>query len=508
MPLPISPRRRRVITAGIMMGMFLGALESTVVGTAMPTVIASLGGLSIYSWVFSVYLLTSTVTVPIWGRLSDLYGRRTFYLSGIGLFLLGSILSGQSNSMLELILFRAVQGLGAGALVPLGLTVIGDMYTMVERARIQGLFSGVWGVASILGPVAGGFITDQLSWRWIFYLNVPFGLAAAIIIGIALREERSALRAPVDYLGVVTLTTSITLFMVALMQRGSSGFERGFWGLVLMMAASLLLLLLFLQIERRAQAPMLPLSLFANPIFRAASVNGLFSGMALFGSISFIPLFVQGVMGGSATQAGRVLTPLLLGWVTFAVVGGRALLRVGYRVTVFAGMFLLVAGFFGLARITALASQTYLTLDMLCIGAGMGLSMITLLIAVQSSVPRAELGIATSATQFFRTIGGTIGVSIMGAVLSSRLATQIQALSRAAATQDSSARLLELAHHPDVIIDPAARAAIPPEALSLFQGALDHALHAVFYIGLAVALFAFFSAFLVPSGKSHEHAGE
>src|SRR5262245_23932824 len=198
MPIEITRRRRRIVTAGVMVGMFLGALESTVVGTAMPTVIASLGGLNVYSWVFSVYLLTSTVSVPIWGRLSDLYGRRPFYLTGIAVFLIGSALSGQSHSMTELVVFRALQGLGAGALVPLGLTIIGDMYTMVERTRVQGLFSGVWGLACIVGPVAGGFITDHLSWRWIFYINVPFGLAAAAIMWAALHEERRSVRAPVD----------------------------------------------------------------------------------------------------------------------------------------------------------------------------------------------------------------------------------------------------------------------------------------------------------------------
>jgi EmrB/QacA subfamily drug resistance transporter len=499
----LSPQRRRVITAGIMIGMFLGALESTVVGTAMPTVIASLGGLNIYSWVFSVYLLTSTVTVPLWGRLSDLYGRRIFYLAGIGVFLAGSVLSGQSHSMLELILFRALQGLGAGALVPLGLTIIGDIYTLVERTKVQGLFSGVWGLASIAGPVAGGFITDRLSWRWIFYINVPFGLAAAAIIGVALVEEKRAARAEIDYLGVATLTTAITLLLFALMERGSGISAAWFFS---MLAVSVGLFALFVRIELRAAEPMLPLQLFSNRIFRAATVNGLFAGMAFFGSISFIPLFVQGVMGATATQAGSVLTPLLLGWVSFSVVGGRLLLRIGYRATVFAGMVLLVGGFFGLSRITAHATHVYLTADMLCIGAGMGLSMLTLLIAVQQAVPREQLGIATSATQFFRTIGGTIGVAIMGAVLSTRLAAAVDALT--AGNGEAASRLRELAHHPDAILDPRARGDIPAAALELFQGALDSALHAVFYVGLAVSVLAFLSAFLVPHGKAHEHGVE
>src|ERR687886_2797706 len=201
----LSGRRRWAVTAGVMAGMFLAALEATVVGTAMPTVIASLGGLDRYSWVFSAYLITSTITVPVWGKLSDLYGRRLFYQLGIAVFLLGSILSGMSTSMTQLIIFRALQGLGAGALVPLGMTIIGDVYTVEERARMQAFFSGVWGLSSVVGPVVGGFITDQLSWRWVFYINIPFGLAAALIMGLALKEPRRHARPAIDYAGALVL---------------------------------------------------------------------------------------------------------------------------------------------------------------------------------------------------------------------------------------------------------------------------------------------------------------
>lgn len=502
----LSLKRRRIITVGILIGTFLGALEATVVSTAMPTVIASLGGLHIYSWVFSVYLLTSTVTVPIWGRLSDLYGRRAFYIAGIGLFLLGSALSGQSRTMLELIVFRAIQGLGAGALVPLGLTIIGDLYAMVERTRVQTLFSAVWGVASILGPVTGGFLTDQLSWRWVFYINIPFGMAAAVIIGVALVEEGFRRKAAIDYPGAILLAASITLFLVALMEGGSGVLGSRGWSslpVISMLAGSAGLAVGFVYIESRVPEPIVPLSLFSNAIFRAATVNGLLAGMALFGSISFIPLYVQGVMGGSATQAGSVLTPILLGWVTFAAIGGRLLLRVGYRFTVIAGMILLTTGFFFLARIGPSAGPVYITLDMLATGAGMGLSMLTLLIAVQSAVPRDLLGIATSSTQFFRSIGGIVGVALMGSVLSSRLSSEVE---RTVSIDGSHQELAELARHPDIIINADARARIPLPVLQDFTTALDHALHSVFLVGLAVAILALVSAFLVPPGKSQEHA--
>lgn len=501
----LSRRRRIIITGGVMMGMFLAALESTVVSTAMPTVIASLGGLNIYSWVFSVYMLTSTVTVPIWGRLSDIYGRRVFYLIGIGLFLLGSALSGQSHTMLELVIFRAIQGLGAGALIPLGLTIIGDMYTLVERARMQGLFSGVWGVASIIGPLVGGFITDHLSWRWVFYINIPFGLAAAAVIGIALIEDtRASRKTKIDISGAVALTAAITLFLLAMME-GSSGLGWGSLPVISMFIACAVLLAIFIYIESRAEAPMLPLSLFSNAIFRAATVNGLLAGMAMFGSISFIPLYVQGVIGTNATQAGSVLTPLLLGWVIFAVIGGRLLLKVGYRPTVLAGMVLLVTGFFMLTGMTAHSSRMYITLAMIMMGAGMGLSMLTLLIAVQTAVPREQLGTATSANMFFRSIGGAIGVAVMGSVMSVGLSSQIASITQVNGADRTAALLADLAHHPDVIINPAARSQVPAYILQLFIGALDHALHSVFLVGLVMAILAFISAFMVPRGRPHEH---
>src|ERR671912_2222096 len=220
--LAMSSRRRWAVTAGVMTGMFLAALEATVVGTAMPTVISSLGGLNRYSWVFSAYLITSTVTVPVWGKLSDLYGRRLFYQIGIAVFLAGSMLSGMSASMTQLIIFRAIQGLGAGALVPLGMTIIGDIYTVAERARVQALFSGVWGLSSVIGPVVGGFITDQLSWRWVFYINLPVGLAAALIIGLALKEPKRTVRPAIDYAGAALLMAAITLLMLALVEGGAN----------------------------------------------------------------------------------------------------------------------------------------------------------------------------------------------------------------------------------------------------------------------------------------------
>ena len=276
----LSRRRRWAVTGGVMLGMVLAALEATVVGTAMPTVIATLGGLDRYSWVFSAYLLTSTVSVPVWGRLSDLFGRRNLYLVGVFFFLLGSALSGASQSILQLIAFRAIQGLGAGALIPLSMTINGDIYTVAERARIQGLFSGVWGLASIIGPLAGGFITDQLSWRWVFYINIPFGLAAAAVVGIALVEPKRSDRPVIDYAGAVWLTCAITLLLLVLVESS----DPATWTSPLMLlegAGMLGFSVLFVRSEKRAVEPIVPFSLFRNRIITVGSIISFLIGAAM-----------------------------------------------------------------------------------------------------------------------------------------------------------------------------------------------------------------------------------
>ncbi len=412
----LSRRRRWAVTGGVMLGMVLAALEATVVGTAMPTVIATLGGLDRYSWVFSAYLLTSTVSVPVWGRLSDLFGRRNLYLVGVFFFLLGSALSGASQSILQLIAFRAIQGLGAGALIPLSMTINGDIYTVAERARIQGLFSGVWGLASIIGPLAGGFITDQLSWRWVFYINIPFGLAAAAVVGIALVEPKRSDRPVIDYAGAVWLTCAITLLLLVLVESS----DPATWTSPLMLlegAGMLGFSVLFVRSEKRAVEPIVPFSLFRNRIITVGSIISFLIGAAMLGAISFVPLFVQGTMGGTATDAGKMLTPFLLGWVSLAVVGGRLMLKAGYRPTVLAGLVVLTASFILLSRFDATTPRWKLLTDVAAMGGGMGLVMFALLIAMQNSVDRSQLGIATSLNQFSRSIGQTVGIAVMGTVM-------------------------------------------------------------------------------------------
>ena len=390
--------------------MTLGALEATVVSTAMPTVIATLGGLAHYSWVFSAYLLTSTASVPIWGRLSDLYGRRRMYLGGIVMFLIGSALSGAAASMTQLIVFRAIQGLGAGAVIPLSMTIVGELYSLRERARAQALFSGVWGVSSIAGPLVGGYVTDALSWRWVFYLNLPFGVLALAVIALAYPAARLKASVRVDWPGAGLLFAGVSTLLVALSDATSS--------VVPWLIATVALAVAFAKVERRTAEPILPLDLFRSPLVVRSLVVVFMVGTVMYGAIAFVPLFVQGVMGGSATEAGQILTPLFLGWVTTSVVTARLTMSVGYRRTTIGGAALLTAGFAVLSTLNADTSRITLLAAVLVLGCGLGLSMLSLLLAIQHGVERSQLGVATSLNQFARSVGSAMGVALMGALLS------------------------------------------------------------------------------------------
>ena len=405
---PISLQRRRAITAGLLLGMSLAALEATVVGTAMPTVIASLGGLAHYSWVFSAYLLTSTASVPIWGRLSDLYGRRLMYLIAVVLFLVGSVACGASVSMLQLVAARAVQGLGAGGIIPLSMTIIGELYTLAERPRSQALFSGVWGVASVAGPLVGGYITDALSWRWVFYINIPFGILCTAVIAAAYPASKVLRNVRVDWMGAALLFLGVSVLLVAL----GGDAPMGPW-----LALAVAVLGAFVFVESRAAEPILPVEVLRYPVMARTLGVVFLVGFSLFGAIAFVPLFVQTVMGGTATEAGQVLTPLFLGWVIMSVISAKATVKVGYRVVSMTGGTLIVLGFVGLTLLTSDATRPLLFGACFVMGAGMGLQMLSLLLAVQHGAPRSQLGIATSLNQFSRSIGAAVGVAVMGAIL-------------------------------------------------------------------------------------------
>ena len=461
---PIGGTRRVVATAGVLGGSFLAAIETTVVAAAMPTVADQLGGLSLYSWVFSAYLLTSTVSIPLWGKLSDLYGRRRFYLWSVGLFLVGSALSGAAQTMPQLILFRALQGFGAGGLLPLGMSVLADLYTLEERGRMQGLLSGVWGVASIVGPVTGGYVTALFSWRWVFYLNIPFGVATAVAVAASLRDRPPGQRHAVDYAGAALLMTSVTLLILALSR---SGLDAGGGQVVWVWPAYLGALVCgvgLARVERRAAEPMVPVDLLADRMVAAIAGTGLLVGVGMFGAITYVPLFVQEGLGGSPVEAGRALTPLILGWVVTSMITGRAVLRIGYRPLVLSGLACVTVAFGGFTQVGAESSVWLLHANLTLMGMGLGMTMLSLVLAMQNVVARRHLGVATSFGQFTRSIGGAVGVALLGAVI-------------AAALQDAG----------------------DPVAADMVRG-----IHRAFWLAAAVSVVAVVPALRIPSGLPSE----
>ena len=478
-------RNHIIVTIGVMLGLFLASIEGTIVGTAMPTIVAQLGGLSIYSWVFSAYMLTQTSTTPIYGKLSDMFGIRRIYMIAVALFLVGSMLSGTAQTMNELVLYRALQGIGAGGLLPLAFTIIGITFSMEQRAKMQGLFSGVWGVSSLIGPLIGGFMVDNYSWRWIFYLNVPVGLAGAALLWFNLQDQKpSGVRRSIDYTGVVLLISGIVAFLFALLEGPTAG-----WTSPLVLSAmgvSVLVLAAFVWNELRVREPIIPPELFKQRLFTVGSTHGFLSGIAMFGSISFLPLFAQGVLGLNATAAGAALTPSLLGWTASSIVGGQLLLRYGYRSVAIGSMVIMSAGAFMLSRLSVDTQQWQLLLYSGLLGIGMGAGVTAFLITIQSSVPRQQLGAATSTLQFTRSMGGTIGVSIFGTVMASRLADGIKS-----AGLDGSV-------DPQALLE--AGAQIPASVLLALRGSLAEAIAAVFLLAFA-ATFAAFLAVVILAPK-------
>jgi EmrB/QacA subfamily drug resistance transporter len=469
--------------------MFLAALEATAVATAVPTAVGELGGVAHYSWVFSAYLLTSTTTVPLFGKISDLYGRKRTYQWAVVIFLVGSALCGAARSFPQLILFRALQGLGAGGVNPVATTIVGDIYTLEERGRIQGIFSGIWAMASLIGPLLGGLVTDALSWRWIFYLNIPFGLVSALMLQRWMREEMPRTEHRLDILGTVSLTAAVTLLLLALLEGpGTWG-----WGDVRtlgLLAGAALGLTVFLWQERRTPEPMLPLDLFQNRLIAVASVGNCLIGALLYALTAYVPMFGQGVLGGSAVMAGSILAPILLGWPLASTVAGRLLLKVDYRPMTIAGSVLVIAGTAMLARTGAATTGAWIMTSMMITGFGLGFLSMPYLLGVQNAVPRKRRGVATSTVQFFRSIGGAVAVAALGALLNARL----QAI--AGPGVDANAAL-----------EPALRARLAPAALHRLTGALLHGLQGTFLAITGLGVACLFVAWLFPRGSAQSLVG-
>ena len=487
--------RRAIITVAAMLGMFLAAIDQTAVGTAMPSIAAALGGLALYSWVFAAYQLAFVATTPIFGRLADLYGRKRIYLAGILCFIGASALCGLSHTMGQLVVFRLLQGIGGGAVLPIALTIVADLFPVEQRLRIQGIFSGVWGLAALVGPLLGGFLADHASWRWIFFLNVPAGFVATTIITVTFRDPPARRPGGIDYAGIGLLTGAAVVLLLLLLWGGQAF---AWWspqsvGLVALCAA---LTVLFARAERRTANPFLPFSLFEDRVVTVGSVGGFLLGASMFSAIVYIPLFVQGVIGTSATTAGVVLMPFMLFWTFGSIAGGRLALRWGYRPVMMAGMILMVAGFTLLARLTAQASVPGMFVPMVVLGVGMGLTATMFMISMQNAVARELRGIATSINIFARNIGSAIGISLQGAVLVGVLTERIQALGGTAGP--GRPRIPD----PQAALDASVQAHLTPAGHEAFRQALAQGIHSIFLLGLAlVALGLVVVLYHMPAGS-------
>jgi EmrB/QacA subfamily drug resistance transporter len=477
-------RDRQLVTGAILLGMFLAALEATAVATAVPTAVGELGGVSHYSWVFSAYLLTSTTTVPLFGKLADLYGRKRIYQVSVAIFLVGSALSGLSHTFAQLVIFRAIQGLGAGGVMPVAITITGDIYTLEERGRIQGIFSGVWALSSLVGPLLGGLITDALSWRWIFYLNVPFGLISSWMLQRWMKEEAPRRQHKLDVLGTLSLTAAVTLLLLVLLE-GPSVWGWGDARTLGLLAGSIACLALFFWQERRAPEPMLPLDLFKNRLIAVSSVGNTLLGAMLFALTAYVPMFGQGVLGGTAVDAGTILAPILIGWPIASTLAGRMLMRVSYRPMAVSGGVLIVGGALLLARTNAATGRFEPMIAMMIIGLGLGFVSMPYLLGVQNAVPWNRRGVATSSVQFFRNIGGALAVAALGAFLNSRL----QSMAGPGVSADAT-------------LDPALRARLAPAALHHLTSALLYGLQGVFVALAGIAVASLLVAVLFPRGST------
>ena len=418
---PAAAHRIGVIFAGLMLVMLLAALDSTIVATALPTIVGDLGGLERLSWVTSAYLLAQTAVTPLYGKLGDQLGRKRVLQSAVVLFLVGSALCGLAGSMTELIAFRAVQGLGAGGLIVLVQATVGDIVSPRERGRYQGLFGAVFGVASVAGPLLGGVIVERLSWRWIFYVNLPIGMVALVVISATLPAVSARTRPAVDYLGAGILASALSAIVLVASLGGTTWAWTSLQTL-LVGAAAVLLLVLFGAVERRAREPVLPLAVLHNEVFRIAGLLSLIVGFALFGSVTFLPLFFQTVFGASPTDAGLRLIPLMGGLLVTSILSGRVISSTGhYRRFPIAGTALMTIGLLALSRLNVNTSSLAADASLLVLGLGLGMVMQVLVLAVQNAVDYSVLGAATSGVTLARGIGGAIGAAVFGTIFSTRL---------------------------------------------------------------------------------------
>jgi EmrB/QacA subfamily drug resistance transporter len=485
-----KPQRRLLpIVAALMMAVSLTALDTSIVVTAAPKIVGSLGGLELFPWVFSANLLTATVMTPVYGKLADLYGRKPVLLWGVSVFLVGSAMCGLSQSMEMLIACRALVGFGLGAVMPATMTIIGDTFSIEQRAKMQGFFSGVWGVMALAGPLLGGIVTDEISWRWIFFVTMPLGISAMLLVTRFYKEEHQRRPHKLDISGALLLAGSVVCLLLVLLQ-----FGRVFgWAApetLALLALSCVLMAAFVWQERRTPEPLVPLGLFGNRTIVAASLAVFLAGGLAIGVQSYIPLFEQGVNEGSATRAGLILAPMSISWVFGAMASGRMIIKLGFFPSAVTGGSLLVVGAVGMLFVSAETSIYIASFSGFWMGIGMGFIMNACVIVVQNSVEWEQRGIATASTQFFRSIGGSICVAIMGALLNGRMAGRLAEIEGVPAGGNA-----------DSLLTAESRSELPTAVVDAMQTALSASLHEVFWFILVAASLAFAAAMFFPRGK-------
>lgn len=512
------PRRRKaVVFAGVLLALLLGALDQTIVGPAMPQIVRELGGMQLLAWIFTIYSLTSTIAVPIVGKLSDLYGRKWFYVGGIVLFMVGSVMCGGAGSgafnalfeplgltpMIQLIVARAVQGVGGGMMMANGMALVGDLFEPRERGKYQGFTGAVFGLASVLGPALGGWLTDFATWRWIFFVNVPLGVLAIVVLWFGMPRPQTGQRHSVDWWGAVALVTGLVPLLLAL-NWGGSEFSWTSVTILALLGFALALLVVFVLRERRASEPILDMALFGDRAFSMSMLVLFLSGVGLFGSIMFLPLFMQVVQGASAAASGQLLIPMMVSMVTGSILCGQLIARTGrYKWLGVAGLGLASAGMFLLSRLHVGVAPSTLMLNMVMIGFGMGVTMPLFAISLQAQF-QTRIGEVTAAVMFFRSIGGTVGVALLGGVMNAAFGRNLdRLLTRDAEKLGSFGPMLErLTTEPSKLLNEGAidaiAASIPPEAQQVMvtfvadlRLALADAIAETFLIGAVMMTLAF-----------------
>jgi EmrB/QacA subfamily drug resistance transporter len=510
MPSSLDPeteniRRRPLIVIAVMLASFLGGLEATVVGTAMPTIVADLGGLHFYSWVFSAYMLSMAVSMPLFGKFSDLFGKKRMFFWAAGLFILGSGLSGLSGQMWQLVVFRTIQGIGAGGVGIISMAIIAHLYPPHRRARAMGYISSVWGISSVAGPILGSIIVLQLGWRWVFYVNLPFGLLSMLVLTTVFHERRHTERKYVDYKGAFSLTAAILVLLIAFAQIGK-GEPVLAWNIVLLMIVFLLLVTFFFRTERSVREPLLPLQLFRQKVFTLANICGFLGGFSIFGVTAFLPLYVQAIKEGTPMDAGFAVMGISLGWSSASIASGQIVQRFGEKKIILAGLLVMGIGLGIASQLDAGSPMLMIELAALAMGMGMGIQTPALLTAIQNSVKPSDIGVATSTHMLSRTIGGAIGVSMMGAALMNSVQVHVRFLEAAGVLKNLPPFLRSKLGDPQELLGIQLGKYIHGNELQTVLDAFSLALHDVFYTGLITVAVSVLFWFAFPRiFPHHEH---